>query len=265
MARKNQGLIIDVLFALPWWVTALLSPISYYFFKYELPSIVSSSHIAQSFIQVLSSYAHIIAGLIALIALINFFKYIHRISLIPKVASFSSFSSPKERLNALTWREFEMMVAEAYKGQGYTVKETPTGADGGVDIVLHRAGEKVLVQCKQWRTQKVGVKTVRELYGVLTADNADRGIVMCSGSFTREAESFARGKPIELIGGDRLLRMIGAYQPITSDESLPKLNEKLCNRCGSTMVKRTAKRGANQGKQFWGCSSFPRCRHIDNL
>ena len=33
-----------------------------------------------------------------------------------------------------------------------------------------------------------------------------------------------------------------------------------CPKCGSEMVWRTAKRGANAGKHFWGCSAFPACR-----
>jgi len=28
------------------------------------------------------------------------------------------------------------------------------------------------------------------------------------------------------------------------------------------MVLRTARRGANQGNQFWGCSTFPKCRNV---
>ena len=35
-----------------------------------------------------------------------------------------------------------------------------------------------------------------------------------------------------------------------------------CPKCDSPMVKRTAKRGANAGSEFWGCSEFPRCRSI---
>ena len=38
-----------------------------------------------------------------------------------------------------------------------------------------------------------------------------------------------------------------------------------CPRCGSPMVLRTAKRGAREGKQFWGCSTYPRCRGIVNI
>lgn len=35
-----------------------------------------------------------------------------------------------------------------------------------------------------------------------------------------------------------------------------------CPKCGAEMVLRTAKTGANQGGQFWGCSNYPRCRGI---
>ena len=36
----------------------------------------------------------------------------------------------------------------------------------------------------------------------------------------------------------------------------------LCPKCGSTMVLRTAKSGANQGERFWGCPNYPRCRGV---
>ena len=36
----------------------------------------------------------------------------------------------------------------------------------------------------------------------------------------------------------------------------------LCPRCSSAMVRRTAKGGANAGKEFWGCSNFPKCREM---
>jgi hypothetical protein len=33
-----------------------------------------------------------------------------------------------------------------------------------------------------------------------------------------------------------------------------------CPKCGSAMARRTATRGANEGKSFWGCTAFPACR-----
>ena len=35
-----------------------------------------------------------------------------------------------------------------------------------------------------------------------------------------------------------------------------------CPKCGRPMVRRTARRGANAGSEFWGCSEYPRCRGI---
>lgn len=38
-----------------------------------------------------------------------------------------------------------------------------------------------------------------------------------------------------------------------------KTTEKICPKCGKTLVLRTAKKGENAGNQFWGCSGFPKC------
>ena len=38
----------------------------------------------------------------------------------------------------------------------------------------------------------------------------------------------------------------------------------VCPRCGKELVLRTARKGANAGEQFYGCSGFPNCRYIMN-
>ncbi|MCS3902664.1 hypothetical protein J2T55_000668 [Methylohalomonas lacus] len=40
---------------------------------------------------------------------------------------------------------------------------------------------------------------------------------------------------------------------------------RLCPKCGSPLVLRTAKRGAKRGEQFWGCSAYPKCRVMQNV
>jgi len=37
-----------------------------------------------------------------------------------------------------------------------------------------------------------------------------------------------------------------------------------CPRCGSALILRTAKRGANVGNEFLGCSTYPKCRFTKN-
>ncbi len=39
----------------------------------------------------------------------------------------------------------------------------------------------------------------------------------------------------------------------------------VCPKCDVPMVKRIAKRGTNQGKEFWGCPNYPRCKQIVNI
>jgi restriction system protein len=39
-----------------------------------------------------------------------------------------------------------------------------------------------------------------------------------------------------------------------------KERQNVCPNCGSEMVKRKIKKGLNQGHEFWGCSTYPKCR-----
>lgn len=191
-------------------------------------------------------------------------------------------SSGQAAIDALSWQEFEMLVGEAFRQRGFTVLETGGGgADGGVDLVLSNGREKYLVQCKQWRAAKVGVTIVRELYGVMAAKGATGGFVVTSGTFSAEARDFAKSRNIDLIDGPKLTAMISKVQSCQrAGETLPTAprvtapppadHERLamvsapvlCSRCGAPMVKRIAKKGANAGKPFWGCSAFPQCREI---
>jgi restriction system protein len=100
-------------------------------------------------------------------------------------------SDAANALDGMTWREFEMLVGEAFRMQGYRVAETGGGgADGGVDLVLRKERETFLVQCKQWRAYKVGVTVVRELFGVMAAKGAAGGFVVTSGrSHARRSSS----------------------------------------------------------------------------
>ena len=191
------------------------------------------------------------------------------------------FASAKDidAIRAMSWREFETLVGESYRRQGYSVEETGGGgADGGIDLVLHGKGQKILVQCKQWRSFKVGVKVVREMYGIMVAERADRVIVVTSGVYTQESTGFARGKPIELIDGKALVQLIKTVkgEPESAPGAIPSAasprpqttlsvhtqSAPACPKCGAPMVMRTARKGANAGGQFWGCPKYPACKGI---
>lgn len=52
-------------------------------------------------------------------------------------------------------------------------------------------------------------------------------------------------------------------EPVEAEEE--PCTDVLCPRCGAVMVKRTAAKGKNAGREFYGCSRFPKCRGIVNL
>jgi restriction system protein len=194
-----------------------------------------------------------------------------------QLASQVVHTSASDVLDGMSWREFEMLVGESFRMQGYRVAETGGGGpDGGVDLVLTRPGrngtEKHLVQCKQWRAFKVGVDVVRELYGVMAATGATGGFVVTSGRFSSEATAFANGRNVTLIDGDALrgllrqaqaavrrpaMRASGAKVTPAEEPAAPTAS---CPLCSKPMVRRTARRGVNAGGEFWGCTGYPACR-----
>ena len=165
---------------------------------------------------------------------------------------------------SVTWSQLEDLVGQAYLRLGYeVVRRGGAQPDGGVDLELHRAGERVLVQCKHWKSWQVGVKPVRELWGVAASEGATRAIFVTSGAYTRAARSFAADKALELLDGPALAGIIDAAgraptsQPVAPVDGPPAAV--MCPRCGRAMVRRVARQGPNSGQPFWGCSGYPTC------
>jgi restriction system protein len=147
------------------------------------------------------------------------------------------------------------------------------GPDGGVDLRIRKDGERIIVQCKRWNRWKVGVKVIRELYGIMAAEEIDKGIVVISSEFTDEARRFATANGIELVDGRKLSGFIRELrkerkelvvpEPVQQSPVEPERSaEPKCPNCGGEMVLRTAKSGKYAGKQFYGCRQYPKCKGI---
>lgn len=52
---------------------------------------------------------------------------------------------------------------------------------------------------------------------------------------------------------------------VDTSQELAKYAPPKCPICGSIMIRRTAGKGANVGKEFWGCPQFPKCRGVLNI
>lgn len=95
--------------------------------------------------------------------------------------------------------EFEDQITGLFSKLGYKANKTKNTGDGGVDVVLiDKRGSKILVQCKAHK-KPVGPHIVRDLFGVMQSEKADRGILINLGGFTQGVIDFANGKKITLL------------------------------------------------------------------
>lgn len=253
---------------LPWQAGLVLSVVAYLGFHYiaSLPmSPLAATDLKQfgqaiggsvvrQFAITFSTFLQYIVPIALLIgAAMSFVRRRRRSELHQSVAGDPS----RDALERMSWREFEGLTAEVFRRKGFRVVERGGGgADGGVDIELHAGKDKYLVQCKQWKVAKVGVATVRELYGVMAAEAAVGGFVVTSGEFTAEAKKFAEGRAIELVSTETVLRMVEETAGNRSSVVGSAAAEPRCPRCGGAMVERVN----NAGSPFWGCSRYPSCR-----
>ena len=277
MARRGKTSPLEDVFGLvamvPWW-GGLAAAIGLYIGLHAYASqpaivVTAASQAGSSAVQTIfgtlaSIFQYILPAVCLAAATASAWKASHRKPLAQGFTGSSSAAS----LDGMTWQEFEVLVGEAFRQKGYKVMELCGGGpDGGVDLVLAKGTESFLVQCKQWKAFKVGVDMVRELYGVMAAKGAAGGFVVTSGKFTADAQEFARGRNVTLVDGDKLFAMLQAARagikkgaPAAGVPLVPGAQTPACPACGSAMVKREAKRGANVGNAFWGCSTYPKCR-----
>lgn len=168
-----------------------------------------------------------------------------------------------EQLRSIDWFQFEKVVALVYRKLGYSVTRCGgANPDGGIDLIIEKDGQRSAVQCKQWKTWKVGVKSVREFLGALTHAKIQKGIFITLNGYSGDAKRLADEHGIEIVNQTGLARMLESTDAKFDPEMLSILNDKrkFCPKCEREMLLRTAKKGLGVGRQFWGCSAYPKCR-----
>ena len=152
-----------------------------------------------------------------------------------------------DAIRALSWRDFERLVAGAFAEQGWSAELVgQDGPDGGTDLFLRKGKQRAIVQCKQRRFPGgyVEARDVREFVGVISAGKLMKGFFVTSGVFSPEATEFASKVPqLELIDGADLLVMFGH-----------------CPKCRAAVEPKRGKHGV-----FLSCVRYPDCGGALNL
>lgn len=104
----------------------------------------------------------------------------------------------RDNVNALSWREVQHLVADAFRRRGYGVQRF-AGREAPVDLVLQKDGERTFVSCKQWKVWEVGDRPLAELYGYMSGAGAHHAVMLTTGTFTDKARTFAARHNLSLV------------------------------------------------------------------
>ena len=138
-----------------------------------------------------------------------------------------------EAISKMTPKKFEMFSRSLLKKMGvqFTERGVQMTNDGGLDgFGYHRDSDdfrtsKVVIQCKRYNSAPVQSPDIDKFLGVVSKNQADYGIFITNSRFTSGArETAVQGKPITLIDGEELVRLVKKYElyvkPVTTYELL---------------------------------------------
>lgn len=114
-------------------------------------------------------------------------------------------------INALSGVDFENLCYVLLQKNGFEVETTKQSGDGGIDLIAYNhkpfLSGKYIIQCKRY-AGGVGEPILRDLYGVVMAERANKGILITTGYFSMSAIKFASDKNLELIDGEKLNELL---------------------------------------------------------
>lgn len=293
MARRgknDEGLLVVLMHA-PWQLSVVVAGIVFAAMKWWAPALFNSP-VLLPLGNTISGFAPMVALVFLFIAGISFF---HNRAIATQAETNKRSVQPGERTSRLTpsntgsgrytamgaampqptdwspallrsleWKRFEMVCAEYFRLLGKRIETASHGPDGGIDARVYAKDSNVMesaIQCKAWDGM-VGIKPIRELFGVMAHESAGKGIFMATSGFTEEARQFAaeHGDKLFLIDGEKFLSMLSKLPEEKRRKLLEFATEgdyttPTCASCGVKMVRRMGKGGA-----FWGCANYPKCR-----
>ena len=109
---------------------------------------------------------------------------------------YEHFAQRPDDLHRLHWREFEILLSRIFQNQGFVVELGPGRGDDGVDLRLWQRDPigdiLTLVQAKRYATgNKIDLTQVAALYGISSAESANKALFVTTSSYLPVARRFA--------------------------------------------------------------------------
>jgi hypothetical protein len=119
-----------------------------------------------------------------------------------------------DALSRVAWQDFEVLVANYYRDQGYDVMHCGDGHFGlregsDVDLRMRRQGKLSLVHCRHESVSRVDAGAVARLLTIAAEDEAAEAIVVSSGDIPEAARQVGAAGGATLIDGVAVRAMLG--------------------------------------------------------
>lgn len=145
----------------------------------------------------LSTNDDVLLALIVLAGSVATVVWLVRSDFGPKTPSARELARRFELVRAMSGSQFEFFVAELFLAMGHRVTMLGAAGDQGVDIVVSYNGERVAVQCKNYK-KAVGNKPVQEVFAGARYHNCQQAWVVAPAGYTRGAYELAGSTGVSL-------------------------------------------------------------------
>ncbi|MFS0788835.1 restriction endonuclease [Shouchella sp. 1P09AA] len=159
--------------------------------------------------------------------------------------------------------QFEVYLEALFKKLGYRPLVTSASHDYGADLIL-KGRNKIVIQAKRYGMKnRVGISAVQEIYAARAYYKAHEAWVVTNSIYSPSARALAKACGVKLLDRAALQAFIVKVNPdLTASQVYHHVEpeERICPACGSDLVVRSNREGS---RKFFGCTSFPQCRHTE--
>jgi len=112
-----------------------------------------------------------------------------------------------DAVRSMSGAQFEVFVADLFRAMGHKAVVLGGAGDQGVDVIVHRRGDRVAVQCKNHK-KAVGNNPVQEVYAGARHHRCAEACVVAPAGYTKGASELARSTGVSLYDADSIRQWI---------------------------------------------------------
>jgi HJR/Mrr/RecB family endonuclease/DNA-directed RNA polymerase subunit RPC12/RpoP len=120
---------------------------------------------------------------------------------------------------SLSGYEFEEYLGEVFSILNYDVIQTKLSGDQGADLILIKGGEKIVVQAKKF-SGSVSNQAIQQVVASIKYYDADKSMVVTTGTFTKSAMELALSNNVDLWDGKKLQKAVTQINQDNATESI---------------------------------------------